>query len=111
MCRSFFLEVLVGALGPTMSFNNTCLRELESQLPSRNLEHGASVAELASNESCLRFVEDAVSIMLEQKQNQGPQPREVEAGRIVAEAARVVVIPLSGTVLRRSWLYWVKLNR
>lgn len=68
-----------------MSSNSTCIRELESKLASKNSELEAAKVELGSTERLPRFGEDAINLMQEKVQKQGPQLREVELAYVAAE--------------------------
>lgn len=88
MDRKSMLEVRIGALEPTLSSKNTRIEALETQLTSKNSESVAATAELESKERCLRFAENAVSLMREEVSNIAPHLQKMELARLVSESAR-----------------------
>lgn len=66
MNRASKLQVRVGSLESTLLSSNSCIRELESQLPSKNLECDTAAAELESTKRILRWAVHAVSLTREQ---------------------------------------------
>lgn len=72
MRRASNLKELDSALDSPLSSNNTHILELESQRASKSFKADLAVVELESTKRPLRFVKDAVSIMLDQVQSQEP---------------------------------------
>lgn len=72
MSRASPLGVCVGALESALSPNNTWIGELKWQLLRKNSEFDAAAARLSSTESPFCFADDAVKIMREKVQSQGP---------------------------------------
>lgn len=81
------LGVRGGAIESTLLSNDRHFRELQSQLVLKNQEIDEATAELESTKRCLRFADDAVSLMPQHAQGQGTQLRMVETARVDVEAA------------------------
>lgn len=81
-------KVRVSASYSTISSKNTSFGDLTSPRASKNLELAVASVESSSTELCLPFPEDAVGIMHEWIQSQGPQLHAVEPGCVAAKGDR-----------------------
>lgn len=91
MGRGSIQEVRVGAPDSTLSSSSTHVRNLDSPIASNNSDFDSSVGELFSTKHRLGLAEDAISLMDEQVQSQGPWLHKVEAPHVAAKAMQGAV--------------------